>query len=138
MNFLICFLLCLTLICLFLLEKKLKKKNSDSTIEKSTQLTSRDLRELQGDTIESTESQTDIRMVHDLAPPNPFLSQRDQPPQRSTLASRTESKEIQTDTELISTPLNESHRTLSNQSSMDEDSNSSSAPVDRNKLGKNE
>lgn len=117
-------------------KKKLKKKNSDCTIEKCTQMTSRDVRDLQINLIESTESQTDIRMCHELQAPNPFLSQRDQPPQRSTLASRTASKEIQTDADLVSSPLSESGRSLSNQSSLDEDSSASSAPVDRNKLGR--
>ncbi len=97
-------------------------------------MTARDIRELKGDTIDSTESQTDIRMIHELQAPNPWLSQRDQAPQRSTLASRTESKEIQTDADFLTNPLNENQRSMSNQSLTDEDSN---APVDRNKLGIN-
>lgn len=66
------------------------------------------MNELKGDTIGNTESQTDIR---------------------------TDTKESQTDAELITAPLSEASRSLSNQSSMDEDPNAAPAPVDRNKLG---
>lgn len=94
--------------------------------EKSTQIGYRDMREIAGDRIKESEAQTDIRMVHELQAPNRFL-ERDKPAQRPTLASRTDSKYVQTDP--VSNP------TLSSQSSLDEDSNSN-APVDRNKLGR--
>lgn len=94
--------------------------------DKTTQIGHRDLREILGDKIKETEVQTDIRMIHELQAPNRFL-ERDKPSQsKSTLASRTDSKYCQTDT---------THPPLSNQSSVEEDSNSN-APVDRNKLGR--
>lgn len=94
------------------IEKKHKKKKNSTkkgnSIEQFTQITHRDMNELKGDTIGNTESQTDIR---------------------------TDTKESQTDAELITAPLSEASRSLSNQSSMDEDPNAAPAPVDRNKLG---
>ncbi len=106
--------------------------------DKQTQITHRDYREILNEHIADTESQTDIRMIHELEAPNPFLAQRDSKhTQRSTLASRTDSKEVQTDAELMNESLNANKRSLSNQSSMDEDSNTANnAPVDRNKLGR--
>lgn len=44
-----------------------------------------------------------------------------------------DSKETQTDIEILNPPLTESNRSLSSQSSLDEES--STTPVDRNKLG---
>jgi hypothetical protein len=93
--------------------------------DKSTQIGHRDMREIAGDRIKESEAQTDIRMVHELAAPNRFLD-RDKP-QKPTLASRTDSKYVQTEPS--------ANPTLSSQSSVDEDSNSN-APVDRNKLGR--
>lgn len=94
-------------------KKKLTKKNSDFT-EKCTQITDSDIEDLQGENTATTATS-----------------------QSSTHALTTkESKEIQTDAELYTQPLSENNRSLSNQSSMDEDSNGQSAPVDRNKLGR--
>ena len=101
-------------------------ENKSSQEDKTTQIGHRDLREILGDKIKETEVQTDIRMIHELQAPNRFL-ERDKPSQsKSTLASRTDSKYCQTEG---------THPTLSNQSSVEEDSNSN-APVDRNKLGR--
>lgn len=105
---------------------KTSEDDKEEQIDKSTQIGHRDMREIAGDRIKETEVQTDIRMIHELQAPNRFLSERDKPAQKSTLASRTDSKYCQTEN---------THPPLSNQSSVEEDSNSN-APVDRNKLGR--
>lgn len=64
-------------------------------------------------------------MIHDLVAPNRFL-ERNNKPAANNLASKMDSKAVQT----------ENHNpALSSQSSLDEDPNSN-APVDRNKLGR--
>ena len=93
-------------------EDVIKELNDDKAEEvskdKSTQIGHRDMREIAGDRIKESEAQTDIRMVHELAAPNRFL-ERDKP-QKPTLASRTDSKYVQTDPS--------AHPTLSSQSSV--------------------
>lgn len=88
-------------------------KNSEPT-ENFTQTTYEEL--------ESTEAQTDIQMNQDL-----HSSSND-----DSSVSSLDSKETQTDIEITNSPLAESNRSLSSQSSLDEES----APVDRNKLGR--
>lgn len=74
-------------------------------------------------------------MIHELQPPNKFqLMKQDS---RLSMLNKSETKEIQTDpvtfaTGTVSGATNP-NASLSNQSSLDEDS---SAPVDRNKLGR--
>lgn len=97
--------------------------------DKQTQISYRDMREIMGDRIKESEVQTDIRMIHDLATTNRSVFEKRNQPVSSTLASKTDSKEVQTE------PQTTGNAPLSNQSSVDEDSNSN-APVDRNKLGR--
>jgi hypothetical protein len=118
-------------------EKSLQEKESNqeyaenencSAVEKcdkTTQIFYRDMREIVGDKIKETEVQTDIRMIHDLVPPNKYQLFKQE--SLSKLASKTDCKSVQTDPQ--------AHPSLSNQSSLDEESNSN-APVDRTKLGR--
>ena len=115
-------------------EKSLQEKESNheescttgvEKCDKTTQIFYRDMREIVGDKIKETEVQTDIRMIHDLVPPNKYQLFKQE--SLSKLASKTDSKSVQTDPQ--------AHPSLSNQSSLDEDSNSN-APVDRTKLGR--
>lgn len=91
------------------------------------------MREIMGDHLTESEVQTDIRMIHDLAPTNRSIFERPKPPPPSQLSLRMDSKEVQT--EPMQPQILNGHPPLSNQSSVDEDSNSN-APVDRNKLGR--
>jgi hypothetical protein len=90
------------------------------------------MREIMGDRIKETEVQTDIRMIHELQPPNKFqLMKQDS---KLSMLNKSETKEVQTDPIAIAATSGANHNpSLSNQSSLDEDS---SAPVDRNKLGR--
>ena len=90
------------------------------------------MREIVGNIIRETEVQTDIRMIHDLVPPNKFDKLKSL---NSMTTAKTDSKTTQTDILLSSssTPSNPSNPTLNTQSSVEEDS---TAPVDRNKLSR--
>lgn len=110
---------------------EVEDEESAITHEKSTQITNRDYREIQGENIKEKEIQTDIRMIHELAPPQRDRYSRNQ---NNTLAMRTDSKYTQTessnDSEIASRQI------LSSQSSMDDESGSNNLPVDMNKLSK--
>ncbi|CAF0918137.1 unnamed protein product [Brachionus calyciflorus] len=97
-------------------------------VDKHTQITYRDMRDLMGDFIKESEAQTDIKMIHELATGNRSVFEKKPvlPPNNYSL--KMDAKETQTD----AVP---SHPPLSSQSSIDEDMNPN-APVDRNKLGK--
>ena len=99
------------------------------TVDRATQITYRDMRDLMGDCIKETESQTDIRMIHDLATTNRSIFEKKQAPPPTNFSLKMESKEAQTD------HVPSSHPPLTSQSSVEDDPNSN-APVDRNKLGK--
>lgn len=98
---------------------------SEYSVDKSTQITYRDVRDLMADLIKETEAQTDIRMIHDLATTNRSIFEKKTAPPPSNYSLKTDSKETQTDPQ--------ANPSLSSQSSIDEDTN---APVDRNKLGR--
>ena len=99
--------------------------HNEYTVDKSTQITYRDVRDLMSDLIKETEAQTDIRMIHDLASTSRSIFEKKMAPPPSNYSLKTDSKETQTDSQ--------TNPSLSSQSSIDEDSN---APVDRNKLGR--
>ena len=90
------------------------------------------MREIVGNIIRETEVQTDIRMIHDLVPPNKFDKLKSL---NSATTTKTDSKTTQTDTlpSSSSSSSTPSNPTLNTQSSVEEDSN---APVDRNKLSR--
>lgn len=109
------------------------------TEERSTQINYRDMREIVGNQIRESEVQTDIRMIHDLVPPNKFDKLKN-----AAAVVKTDTKSIQTDpmptTPAVAAPTtttttSSSTPTLSTQSSVEEESNPN-APVDRNKLSR--
>lgn len=119
-------------------DEKETVKGSD---DKATQITPRDSREIAGDKIVEREVQTDIRMIHELATPN--FRDRFARTQSTTLASRMDNKSVQTDeiNEAVTTAAGASRPKLSSQSSVDDETPSSSstsnnAPVDMNKLSR--
>lgn len=99
--------------------------------DKSTQISYRDMREIVGHAIRETEVQTDIRMIHDLVPPNKF----DLNKSAAAKTIKTDTKTTQTDAmpAAAATVAASNTPTLSTQSSVEEDP---SAPVDRNKLSR--
>ena len=111
----------------------------DVLINLGTQISPRDYREIVGDLIAEREIQTDIRMIHELAVPN-YRDRNFRP--LSTLSSRTESKYVQTeqtdDSSTASATQSSRRPTLSSQSSVDDDANTSppNTPVDMNKLSR--
>lgn len=116
------------------------------SVDQQTQIFYRDMREILGDKLREAESQTDIRMIHELVNQRSIFERpRDTP--KSPYELKTDAKSTQTDIELSSSQSNSnlslnsastsslstSNPPLSTQSSLEEDVN---APVDRNKLGK--
>ena len=76
-----------------------------TTTDQATQITHRDMREILGDHIKETEVQTDIRMIHELQPPNKFqLMKQDS---KLSMLNKTESKEVQTDPMAVPTNLSQ-------------------------------
>jgi len=119
-------------------EEKLEIKEPTS-FEKATQIGHRDFREIVGERIRETETQTDIRMIHELAPPS-----RDRRANNNTLANKTDSKYVQTEaqeaTAAVAVAASTEVKTrsaLGSQSSNEEENvASSNAPVDMNKLSR--
>lgn len=115
-------------------EDKLEIKEPVS-FEKATQIGHRDFREIVGDGIRETETQTDIRMIHELAPPT-----RDRRMNNNTLANRTDSKGVQTDAVEASASIDLKTRSALGSQSSNEEENASNtnnnAPVDMNKLSR--
>lgn len=88
------------------------------------------MREIVGGMIRETEVQTDIRMIHDLVPPNKFDKLKSS---ATALSNKTDTKSTQTEASSSTSTPSSSNPTLSTQSSVEEDP---SAPVDRNKLSR--
>ena len=108
-----------------------EEEEKETMVDRTTQINYRDMREILGDKLRETESQTDIRMIHDLVPPTKLELLKLQQQQ----AGKCDTKAVQTDEQQEQPAAKPSHPPLSNQSSLEDDTNPN-GPVDRNKLGR--